>query len=212
MMPTWNDVATGARWHGVVSLVHNWVGPLSSDQGIAPDRLDVILRAKRLNLPAAVREWYQLTANWEQAGLNVWIRPEELSECSDFVGILTDTEEINLWGIRVGDFGIEDPPVVSDQAHCDAAFPSFSAFVGAMIANDVIFDYESEAPMELDPSSVRSDLVCLVASSCGDFLADAPFESATVLVFAYPENGPAFGISRTPSGRELLRRLQRKAT
>ena len=81
MTPTWNDLANGERWRGVVSFIRNWVGPFDSGHGIAPKDLDLLLRAKPLNLPAAVREWYLLAANWTQHGLNVWIRPRELATC-----------------------------------------------------------------------------------------------------------------------------------
>lgn len=210
MTPTWNELANGARWRGIVSFIRNWVGPFDSDQGMSLGDLNVILRAKPLNLPAAVREWYLLAAKWTEGGLNVWIRPQELTACDGIVWILTDTEGINHWGVRVADLDIDDPPVVSYENNTDIACPIFSMFVAAMIVNDVLFDYETEAPVELNHDSARADRMCLVSSCCGDFFADGPLESATVVMFAYPGNGPVYGKSRTPVGCALLQQLRRQ--
>ena len=211
MTPTWNDLATSARWCGVVSFIRNWVGPFDSHQGMDPEEFGEILRAKRLNLPAAVREWYLLAANWDQGGLNVWIRPQALTACDGMVWILTDTEGINHWGVRVAELDIEDPPVFSLETNPDEVdFPSFTMFVAAMIVGDVIFDYETEAPVELNDDSACADLTCLVSARCGNLFADTALGSATVVVFAYPGNGPLFGKARTPTGRALLHRCRRQ--
>ena len=179
---------------------------------MAPEELDETLRAKRLSLPATVREWYLLAARWDQGGLNVWIRPSSLETYDGLIGILTDTEGINLWSVRVADHDIEDPPVVSEEGipNNSDAFPSFSKFVAAMIVNDVLFAGQStgEAP-ELDRDSARAALTRFVSSRSGDYFADAPLESATVVMFAYPNGGPVFGKSRTSAGHELLQRLRK---
>ena len=212
MMATWNDLANDARWRGVVTFIRNWVGPIDSDQGISPAQLDVILRAKPLNLPTAVREWYLLAGKWNQGGLNVWIHPHELAACDGIVWILTDTAGVNLWGVRVEDLNIEDPPVVSHEKNDDIVSENFSRFVAAMIVNDVLFDYSTEEPISLNHDSVHAERMRLFSSCNGDFLADGPLESSTVVIFAYPGNGPVYGKSRTSAGRALLRRLQRHTT
>ncbi len=51
-------------------------------------------------------------------------------------------------------------------------------------------------------------LACLVSARCGAFYAESALESATVVTFAYPGNGPAFGKSRTSAGDALLQRLR----
>jgi hypothetical protein len=211
IMSTWNDLANGARWRGVVSFIRNWVGPFDSNQGMTPDELDQILRAKRLTLPAAVREWYLLAANWNPKGLNVWFRPAELEVCDGMIEILTDPEGISNWSIRVVDFDIEDPPVVSPEENPnDIEFQSFSEFVAAMIINDVLFaDETTGEPVELNHDAARTTLMCIVSSGRGDFFGDAPLESATVVMWAISQNSPAFGKSRTLAGRALLNRLQR---
>lgn len=209
MKPTWSDLANGPRWRGVVSFVHDWVGPFDAKQGMAWEDLNEILDAKSLNLPVAIREWYVLAANWDQGGLAVWIPPQELAASDGMVWILTDMEGITQWGIQVLDFEIEDPPVFSlEEGPSEFDFPSFTSFVAAMIASDVIFDYSTEEPIELEPSSVRADLTCLVSGRCGDVYADAALDSATVVAFAYPRGGPAYGRSRTPAGHALLQRLR----
>lgn len=163
---------------------------------------------KPFNLPAAVREWYLLAANWNQGGLNVWYRPEELSVRDEMIAILTDTEGINLWGVCVADLGFEDPPVASEASN-DIEFPCFSMFVGAMIANDVLVGCKEE-PVDLNPDAARAALTCpLVSSGVGNFFADAPLEFATIMMFDYLGNGPALGKSRTPEGVAMLQRLQR---
>src|SRR5262249_37596050 len=113
MKSTWDDLARSPRWRGVVSFIQNWVGPLDANQGIATHQLDAILHEKGLKLPTAIRDWYLLAAKWNQGGLNVWIPPQELTVGEGIVWILTDTEGINHWGVRVADVEVEDPPVVS---------------------------------------------------------------------------------------------------
>jgi hypothetical protein len=180
---------------------------------MAPEKLDEALRAKSLNLPAAVREWYLLAANWDHGGLSVWIRPQALTACDGMVCVCTDTQGINNWGIRVAHLGIEDPPTFSLEGDSNEIdFPNFTSFVAAMTVNDVLFDYEAEAPVQLDPGSARADLTRLVSARCGDFYLDGSLASATVVAFAYPGNGPVFGKSREPEGHALLQRLRLPTT
>jgi hypothetical protein len=209
MTSTWNDLASSKRWSGVVSFIRNWVGPFDSDQGMAADSLDSVLPAN-LKLPAAVREWYILAANWNQGAMNVWVRPQELSAYDGVVWILTDTQGVNHWGVRVAELSTEDPPVVSREKSNEAVSSSFSKFVAAMIVNDVLFDYETEEPVELEHDAARADVMCLVSSCCGDFFADGPLDSAAVVMFAYPGDGPVYGKSRTPAGRALLQDMRRR--
>ena len=210
MTSTWNDLANSPRWRGVVGFIRNWVGPFDSDQGMAADQLDVILREKALILPAAVREWYLLAAHWTQGGLNVWNRPDEIAASEGVVWILTDREGINHWGVRVTDLNMEAPPVVSYEGDPPNGldFPDFSKFVAAMIVNDFLFDYETEEPVELDRDAACEGMTCLVSARCGHYLIDAPLESATIVMFAYPKRGPVCGKSRTTEGRARLQELR----
>ena len=177
---------------------------------MAPESLDAILHTKGLCLPAAVREWYILASRFEQDGLGVWIRARSLEACEGSIMVLTDTEGITEWGIRIADSGIEDPAVFSLDANLDGVeFPSFSGFVAAMIINDVLFGTGAHGdPVELDYEMVQHALTCLVASNCGDFFIDTPLESAEVVAFAYPGGGPVKGKARCPAGRALLERLR----
>jgi hypothetical protein len=170
---------------------------------------DSILRAKDLKLPAAVHEWYILAGNWNQGALNVWKHPQELAAYDGVVWILTDTQGVNHWGIRVADLNMEDPPVVSHEKSDEVVSSSFSRFVASMIVNDVLFDYETEEPVELERGAARANMMRSVSSCRGDFFADGPLESATVVIFAYPEDGPVYGKSRTPAGRALLQDMRR---
>lgn len=207
---TWNNLANGSRWGGIVAFIRNWVGPFDSSLGMAPDELDVILRAKAMDLPAAVREWYVLAANWDQGGLNAWIRPRELAVQDAMIGIMTDTEGVNCWRVRIADLGIDDPPIVCSEENPDSiVFPNFSGFVAAMIINDVLFAGEAqEGLIELNRDPARDALTRLVPSLYGDFFVDAPLGSATIVMFAYPRNGPVYGKSRTPAGCEILQRFR----
>jgi hypothetical protein len=170
MALTWNDLATGVRWRGVVSFIRNWVGPFSSELGMAPDELDAILRGKRIDLPQAVREWYLLGVNWDQGGLNVWIRPEALEPYGGMIGILTDHDGVNLWGIRLPDLCVDDPPVASGVGErSEIAFPSFSKFVAAMIMNDVLCATETAGmAVTLNRQSACAALMCFAPSRFGD--------------------------------------------
>lgn len=73
---------------------------------------------------------------------------------------------------------------------------------------DTNLNDEAEEPVELNHHSARQVLTCFVSSRVGDFYSDATLESATVVMFAYPGDGPAYGKSRTPSGASLLDRLR----
>jgi hypothetical protein len=209
MTSTWNNLANSPRWRGVVGFIRNWVGRFESDQGMAADQLAMILRQKALILPAAVREWYLLAAHWNQGGLNVWNRPDEITSSEGVLWILTDREGINHWGVRVTDLNMEDPPVVSREGDPPNGldFPDFSRFVAAMIVNDFLFDYETEKPVELDRDAAGEGMTCLVSARCGQVLIDAPLESATIVMFAYP-SGPVYGKSRTAEGRARLEELR----
>jgi hypothetical protein len=210
MTSTWEGLAAAARWSGVVSFIRQWLGPFDSGAGMAAQELDVALRANALTLPAAVREWYLLAAKWNPRSLNAWVRPQDLVASDEMVWLLGDAYGGDAcWGVRVADLDAEDPPVYSLMEDRDeAAFASFSAFVAAMIVNDVIFDPEAEPPAELDAGSIHAELMCLAATGCDDFYADAALESAAVVAFAYSATGPVFGRARTPAGHALLQRLK----
>ncbi len=210
MTSPWNELASTPRWRGVVSFAHNWIGAFDSDEGMPPDDLDSLLRTKRLKLPRTVREWYVLAANWTHGVMNVWIHPRELAVCDGVVRVLADNGGVNLWGVRVADFQIEDPPVVADAEGGQVVSAAFTQFVAAMVINDVLFDYETEEPLELRRRSACAEGMRLVSSCYGDFIADGPLESATIVMYAYPRRGPVLGKSRTPEGRALLRRLQKR--
>jgi hypothetical protein len=210
MISTWNRLANSPRWRGVVEFIRNWIRPFDSDQGMAADELDAILRQKALILPMAVRDWYLLAAHWDQGGLNVWHRPAELAWSEGVLWILTDREGINHWGVRFSDLNMEDPPVVSYEGDPPNGidFPSFSKFVAAMIVNDFLFDYQTEEPVDLEPNAAPEGMTCLVQARCGQFLIDGPLESATVVMFVYPKGSPVSGKSRTPGGRARLEKLR----
>jgi hypothetical protein len=207
MTPSWSDLANSDRWRGIVSFIRNWVGSFESDQGMSPDELEMLLELKHLMLPPAVREWYLLSANWSQGGLNIWISPQDLSLSDGVVWILSDTHGVTCWGIRERDLSLEDPPVVSEENVDQSICSSFSEFVAAMVVNDVLFGDESQEPAELNRNPAYVDQMFQFASCYGDFLSDGPLESATVVVFSYPGNGESFGKARNPSGRVLLERL-----
>lgn len=204
---TWHELASSPRWRGVVAFIRHWVGPFDSNAGMSPVELDMILRAKHIHVPAAVREWNVLAANWKRDGVMVWTPPESLAVEDGELQVLSDTEGINSWRVRVTDFQIDDPPVVSiHDEPGQLAFPRFSQFVAAMIINEVIYGTSMEAA-ELDPVAARVNLVCLVSSSSGDFYTDASLEIATVVAFCYPKGSAAHGKARNAAGRELLNRL-----
>lgn len=210
MTSTWNNLANSSRWRGVVWFIRNWIGPFDSDQGMAAEELDVVLRKKVLILPAAVREWYLLAAHWNQGGLNVWNRPDKIILEDGVVWILTDREGINHWGVRATDLNMDDPPVVSYEGDPSNSlcFPDFSRFVAAMIVNDFLFDNETEEPVDLNRNTATEGMTCLVSARCGQFLMDAPLEAATIVMFVYPKNGPVCAKSRTSAGRARLEQLR----
>lgn len=204
----WSNLASSRRWRGVVSFIRDWVGPFNSAHGMAPEELDEVLRAKSLSLPTALREWYLLAAGWSQGGLNVWIRPQELAAADGMICILTDTDGITEWGIRAAEPDIEDPPVFFLQKTPEIDFQSFTSFVAAMIINDVIFASATD-PVELNPGAACAGLTCIISSRVGNFYAEAALDAApSVVMFAYPGNGPASGKSRTPAGHALLERFR----
>jgi len=209
MTPSWDDLASSERWRGVVAFIRNWVGPLDHSDGFTSETLDEARQAEPVRLPAAVREWCRLAGNWDQRGLKVWVRPGDLTPEGGVVWVLTDPQGITAWGVRAGDLGADDPPVVSREAGPgEPAFTTFSGFVGAMVVNDVLFGDPADPPAELSPGLPRGGLTCLAASRVGDYFADGPLGSAEVVVFAYPGDGPVLGKARTAGGRALLQRLR----
>jgi hypothetical protein len=211
MTSTWNDLASSERWRGVVSFIRNWVGPFDSDVGMPAEELQATLSANHLSLPASVREWYLLAANWKQGALIDWIRPRELAACDGVIWLLTDPVGATHWGVRFDDLGKEDPPVVTMEKNNEVVSPTFSEFVALMTVNDVVFDYAVEAPVELNRHAARADKMRPVSACFGDLYADNSLESATVVMFAYPNGGPVYGKARTPEGRRFLRRFAKKA-
>lgn len=210
MSSTWDELANSARWRGVVAFIRQWIGPFDSVFGIAAADLDVALHAKGLNLPTALREWYLLAGRWSQEGSSVWIRPHEMTVYDGIIPVMTDDHGINHWGVRIADCSLEDPPVFRDEPEPAVIdFPSFTAFVPGMILNDVIFGYESESPVELDPEAVRVNLTRLVSAQCGGYYTDGALESASVIAFAYPLYDEAYGKARTGAGRAVLEELRK---
>lgn len=174
---------------------------------MSPAKLDAILNAKSLNLPLAVYEWFLLASRWTQNDANVWIAPQDLVAENGIVDVLHDKHGINAWSLRETDLQHEDPPVVSDNK---VASPTFSQFVAAMIINDLLFfDDETGPPVELKRASRNAMDMRPVASCCGDVMADGPLESATIVIYAYPNNGPLFGKARTLEGQTLLSRWRK---
>jgi hypothetical protein len=212
MTSTWNDLASNERWRGVVSFIRNWVGPFDSDMGMPAEELQATLSVNHLSLPASVREWYLLAANWKQGGLGVWIRPQELTATDGVVWLLTDMYGITHWGVRVDDLGKEDPPVVTMEKNNEVVSPRFSEFVALMTVSEVVFDYAVEAPVELNRDAVHADKMRPVSACFGDLYADGKLESATVVMFAYPNDGPVYGKARTAEGRRFLQSFAKKAS
>jgi hypothetical protein len=210
MTSTWNDLSNSERWRGVVSFIRSWVGPFNSEMGMPSKELDATLSANRLSLPTSVREWYLLAANWKQVGLNVWIRPHELTAYDGVVWILTDTHGVTHWGVRVVDLSKEDPPVVTMEKNNEVVSPNFSEFVAFMTVNDVVFDYAVEEPIELNHDATRTDMMRPISACFGDLYADNNLESAAVVMFAYPNDGPVYGKARTSEGRRFLQGLAKK--
>jgi hypothetical protein len=177
---------------------------------MAENELTALLRAKGLRLPEAVREWYSLAAHWKQGGIGVWVPPAELAPRDAWmIQVYGDTQGATCWGVRIADVRRADPPVVDETEGPDNdVYPSFSKFVAAMIINEVIFGDEGyDEQVDLDPESVRRSLKCLVPGRYGDVFTDGTLESASVVAFTYPNNGPAYGIARTQAGCKLLERL-----
>jgi hypothetical protein len=205
----WADLAASDRWNGIVSFIRNWAGRFDSEMGIPPEELDGVLQAARLTLPAAVREWYLLAGRWKQGGLNVWIPPRELAVHDGALGILTDPEGVNLWGVLVKDT-VDDPPAYClERDPIQLDFPNFSKLVTAMVANDVIFDYSDRGPKDLNRTATLGALTRFASmGSGGEYLADRDMSTATVVCYCYPKGGPVCGRSRTPAGLELLERLR----
>jgi hypothetical protein len=204
MAPTWDDLAGTPRWRGVVAFARNWVGPFGPAHGLDTRELDPVLRAGGLSLPPAVREWYLLAGRWDRCGSNVWIGPEALAAAGGMIWVMTDVEGINRWGVRVDAPAVEDPPVHLEGEPAGAVFVTFSDFVGAMVANDVLFADPADPAAELDPATALAGMTRLVSSRVGEYFADAPLEAATAVLFAYPGGAPVFGKGRGAAGRTRL--------
>jgi hypothetical protein len=156
-----------------------------------------------------MREWYLLAGNWQPGGLNVWGAPDSLEVVDQTIEVLTDPYGVTSWRVRCGRLRLDDPPVECDDEFDGAAFSCFTDFVAAMAVNDALFgDPTIDDPVESNPREARRSLVRAVASRVGDFYADAPLESAAVVMFDHLGDGPTVGRARTASGRQLLDRLR----
>ncbi|WP_293869024.1 hypothetical protein [uncultured Alsobacter sp.] len=179
---------------------------------MSADALEAVLRSKGLPLSAAIQEWYLLAGRWNQRGIPHWIAPELLAVDEGVITVLADVHGVESWVVRCEDQGLDDPPVFAAFETSEVAFPSFSQFVAAMIVNEVLVEAASEGTMvDIGHDAwarVRASLTPIVSSSCGEFLADAPLESATVVIFKYPGDGPTMCRSRTPEGQRWLERLR----
>jgi hypothetical protein len=160
MTDEWDRLASTKRWRSLVTFIREWVGPFDSRHGMSNAQLQLVLSQHSFASPSTVREWYQLSANWDSHGQNVWIPAQALSVVDDTLPLLTDRDGTSTWGIMAQDLQATDPPVVT-----------------------------------LEPF--------------GDFMADGPLESASVVAFAYPSNGPILCRSRSDAGNALVRKLQK---
>lgn len=209
MSSDWQILANSSRWRGIVEFIRNWVGPFDCDAGMSESTLDASLNAVGLSLPSAMREWYLLAGNLQQVGLNVWIHPDSLAVHDGVIEVLTDPYGITSWRVSCRRLHVDDPPVDSDDEIDEGAFSCFTDFVAAMTVNDAIFgDPMVDDTVELNPRDARRTLARLVASRVGDFYADAPLESASVVMFDYLGDGPTVGKARNATGRQLLDRLR----
>ncbi|WP_345322615.1 hypothetical protein [Novipirellula rosea] len=205
MTDEWDRLANTERWRPLVAFIRNWVGSFDSRCGMSEAELHLILSRHSFAIPSAVCEWYQLSSKWDSHGQNLWIPAQELSVVNDALLLLTDEDGISNWGVMSQDLRIDDPPVVPLEPLGETMSLSFSMFVLEMVVNDVIFDNNKDDPAEL---SATSGLSCFASTPVGDFMADGPLESASVIAFAYPSNGPILSRSRSEAGNSLIRNLQ----
>jgi hypothetical protein len=161
-----------------------------------------------LLLPPAVREWCLLAARFDQDSLTTWIEPEEFAMHEGTMTVLRDRYFTMFWYIRELDFGCEDPPVFCSEGPTLPNFAHFSEFVTAMVLNGVLCPEERTESIDLSRERARAKLNCLIASSNGELLADGSLETATVIAFAYPADGPVLAASRTQAGRTLIESLR----
>jgi hypothetical protein len=206
MTDEWDRLASTKRWRSLVTFIREWVGPFDSRHGMSNAQLQLMLSQHSFAIPSAVREWYQLSAKWDSHGQNVWIPARELSVVDDTLPLLTDRDGTSTWGIMAQDLQAADPPVVTLEPFGETMSPSFTLFVLEMVVNSVIFDWGKDDPVELSSSS---GLTCFASTPFGDFMADGPLESASVVAFAYPSNGPILCRSRSDAGNSLVRKLQK---
>lgn len=107
------------RWDLLGAFVGAWFPPPQTAVAVDRAELDGAERRLALRLPPALREWYERLG----ARADVWSLQDRLlspSEVQVVDGVLTfgiENQGVVRWGIRVGDLGTADPPVVvSDPA------------------------------------------------------------------------------------------------
>lgn len=113
-----------ATWRFVARFARHWIdAPLDEESGV--DGARIIQAEQRLGLPfpAAVREWCALAGRRQ----DLWSNQDELLGIGTMYvqdGVLVvrhENQGVAIWGVRVEDLHLADPPVV---VHVDRFEPS----------------------------------------------------------------------------------------
>jgi hypothetical protein len=102
-----------SRWTQVKEFIATWRGPLSDQDGLGLDEIAEAERRLGVSLPNALREWYQLAGKRKNliSLQNRLELPAELKPIGRFLPIYSENQAVVIWGLRLDDLDLSDPPV-----------------------------------------------------------------------------------------------------
>jgi len=133
------------RWSLLTDFVAEWHTPLQEGDGYSAAELDAAEQRLGLNLPLALREWYQLAGKrTDLFAIDPYdfTSPHELSTEEDdheVLRLFSETQAIVDWGIRQQDLMQDDPPVYNENSYASEEFlrsnETFSEFILQVIVH-----------------------------------------------------------------------------
>ncbi len=131
-------------WTSYRLLVKRLLRPIGKSDGFSEAAISGAEQRLGLKLPRLLREFYLLTGEREDINgvHNRLLNPEDLFAESDALVFYEENQAACVWGVALGSFGEEDPPVVRKDSTVtptwDAEFDHLSEFLTAMLFEQAV--------------------------------------------------------------------------
>jgi hypothetical protein len=101
------------RWRLLETFIAEWFRPLTSADRVSSSSLEQAERRLGRDLPLTLREWYQLTGNFDQlwSAQDKWLKPQDLYLTDEALVFFIENQGAFEWGIQLQDLLHPDPPV-----------------------------------------------------------------------------------------------------